>query len=175
MKQLDRLLFEQGNDCFFCRKPLERSDASVEHLLAVANGGSNAEENVVACCKAVNALFGSKPLKEKLAIILRQGSGFCCPQTKLEREDSKEIAAPVRRVSTPLVKSPELAAVATTPTPVKPGPPAIRVQKSVAAQLPSARLLQSSVVTCPTCKSSVVSAPEQIDYVCPRCRGAFRY
>jgi hypothetical protein len=37
MKQLDRLLFKQGSQCFFCRKPLEPIDASVEHLVASAN------------------------------------------------------------------------------------------------------------------------------------------
>ncbi len=79
MKQLDRLLFEQGGDCFFCKRPLAKADASIEHLLAQANGGTSAEENVVACCKAINCLLGNKPLKEKFAIILRQRHGFQCP------------------------------------------------------------------------------------------------
>ena len=33
----------------------------------------------------------------------------------------------------------------------------------------------SKIVTCPTCKHSVPATPEQIDFVCPSCKGAFRY
>ena len=79
MKQLDRLLFEQGGDCFFCRQPLSKSDASIEHLVAIANGGPNHEDNCVACCKAVNALLGSKSLKNKIQVILNQRGEFRCP------------------------------------------------------------------------------------------------
>ena len=57
-KPIDRLMFVQGGLCFFCEQPLPRSEASVEHLLASANGGKNNDDNCVACCKAVNALLG---------------------------------------------------------------------------------------------------------------------
>ena len=78
-KPLDRLIFAQGGSCFFCGQALRQSEASVEHLVAVANGGGNAEENTVACCKALNALFGRKSLKEKLRIVLNQKGHFKCP------------------------------------------------------------------------------------------------
>jgi hypothetical protein len=78
-KALDRLMFAQGGDCFFCRKPLARADASVEHLVAVANGGGDYDENCVACCKALNRLFGHMSLKEKLGIVLNQRGDFRCP------------------------------------------------------------------------------------------------
>jgi hypothetical protein len=78
--QLEKLLFSQGGKCFFCKNKLERSDASVEHLLAKANGGSNnINENCVACCKSVNSLFGSLSLKNKIDIILNQEGKFLCP------------------------------------------------------------------------------------------------
>jgi hypothetical protein len=80
MKQLDRLMFLQGGLCFFCKQPLAAADASVEHLLASANGGTNSEENCVACCKALNALFGHKSLKEKLQVVLNQKGQFTCPK-----------------------------------------------------------------------------------------------
>jgi len=80
MKQLDRLMFLQGGLCFFCKEPLPAGDASVEHLLASANGGSNSEENCVACCKSLNALFGHKSLKEKLQVVLNQRGQFKCPK-----------------------------------------------------------------------------------------------
>lgn len=80
MKQLDRLMYLQGGRCFFCKEPLPAGEASVEHLVASANGGSNSEENCVACCKSLNALLGDKPLKEKLRVVLNQRGPFKCPK-----------------------------------------------------------------------------------------------
>jgi HNH endonuclease len=87
-KPLDRLLFAQGSLCFFCRQPIPKADASVEHLVASANGGSNGDENCVVCCKAMNALFGSMSLKEKIQVVLNQEGKFKCPngaQKKLSK------------------------------------------------------------------------------------------
>ena len=78
-KPLDRLMFVQGGLCFFCKQLLPKSEASVEHLLASSNGGSNNDENCVACCKAVNALLGSMSLKEKFQVVLNQKGQFKCP------------------------------------------------------------------------------------------------
>ena len=78
-KPLDRLMFAQGGVCFFCKQPLPKAEASVEHLLASANGGGNSDENCVACCKAVNALLGSMSLKEKFQVVLNQKGQFKCP------------------------------------------------------------------------------------------------
>ncbi len=78
-KPLERLMFVQGDLCFFCKKPLPKADASVEHLLASVNGGTNNDENCVACCKAVNALLGSMSLKEKFQVVLNQKGQFKCP------------------------------------------------------------------------------------------------
>lgn len=76
---ITRLLFAQGNLCFFCKSPLPKEEASVEHLVAAANGGSNNDANCVACCKSINFLFGHISLKEKIQIILNQKGGFICP------------------------------------------------------------------------------------------------
>ena len=76
-------MWAQGNRCFFCDQPLPRDDASVEHLWAKANGGTNSDENCVACCKAVNALFGSMSLKEKFQVVLNQQGQFKCPSTRV--------------------------------------------------------------------------------------------
>lgn len=78
-KPLDRLMFIQGGLCFFCRQPLPRDEASVEHLHGVANGGGNSEDNCVACCKSVNSLFGSMSVKEKFQVVLNQKGQFRCP------------------------------------------------------------------------------------------------
>jgi hypothetical protein len=76
---IERLLFLQGNRCFFCQQPLAKADASVEHLLATANGGNNHDGNCVACCKAVNRLLGSLQLKDKFKVVLNQRGTFVCP------------------------------------------------------------------------------------------------
>lgn len=76
---LERLLFSQGGQCFFCRKPLPKTEASVEHLVASANGGTSEDGNCIACCKALNHLLGSKSIKEKLQIVLNQRGNFQCP------------------------------------------------------------------------------------------------
>ena len=78
-KPLDRLMFVQGGLCFFCKQQLARAEASVEHLVAGANGGSNKDENCVACCKTINTLLGSMSLKEKFQVVLNQKGEFKCP------------------------------------------------------------------------------------------------
>ena len=78
-KRLERLMFVQGGNCFFCKSPLPKSDASIEHLFASANGGGNNEENCVACCKSLNAIFGSMSLKDKFQVVLNQKGNFECP------------------------------------------------------------------------------------------------
>ena len=72
----------QGGQCFFCRQPLPRGEASIEHLVASANGGTNSEENCVACCRTLNSLLGSKSIKEKLQIVLNQRGDFSCPRPR---------------------------------------------------------------------------------------------
>lgn len=81
-KQIERLLFAQGGNCFFCRKALPRGEASVEHLIAQTLGGSDNDENCVACCTTLNLLFGRMSLKEKIQVVLNQDREFSCPRTQ---------------------------------------------------------------------------------------------
>jgi HNH endonuclease len=78
-KLIDRLLFTQGGLCFFCSKPMNPGDATVEHLVASANGGTNDPGNCVVCCKTLNALLGRMSIKEKIRIVLNQRGSFKCP------------------------------------------------------------------------------------------------
>ena len=48
VKQLERLLFLQGQRCFFCQQAISPGEASVEHLIATSNGGTKDDENCVA-------------------------------------------------------------------------------------------------------------------------------
>ena len=83
LTRVDRLLFLQGGLCFFCSTPLPKEDATVEHLDAKANGGTNADKNCVACCSEINSLLGSMSLKEKIRVILNQKGEFVCPKRAL--------------------------------------------------------------------------------------------
>lgn len=82
MKQLERLLFLQGQRCFFCQQAIPDGEASVEHLVESTNGGSNGDENCVVCCKAVNSALGSLSIKEKLQVVLNQHGSFSCPKAQ---------------------------------------------------------------------------------------------
>jgi hypothetical protein len=102
-KPLDRLLFAQGGVCFFRKQALPRSDASVEHLLAVSRGGGNTDENRVACCKTLNALLGSMSLKEKFQVLLNQKGVFSCPN----RIDGANAAESVGAIPNLVITSPD--------------------------------------------------------------------
>ncbi len=91
-KPLDRLMFTQGGLCFFCKEALPKSEASAEHLVASANGGSNNDENCVACCKSLNALLGSMSLKEKIQLVLNQRGQFKCPNRTGEGKSGTPVA-----------------------------------------------------------------------------------
>lgn len=116
-RPLDRLLFVQGGLCFFCKQPLPRDEASVEHLQAIANGGANGDDNCVACCKTVNALLGSMSIKQKFEVVLNQKGHFRCPNIAL--------AIPPKPVVVPAPAPPPAAPkpVAAAAPPAKPAPP----------------------------------------------------
>jgi hypothetical protein len=92
MKQLERLLFLQGGRCFFCAQIIPAGEASVEHLVATANGGAKDDDNCVVCCKAVNAALGSLSIKTKLQVVINQRGAFACPHGT---RDEADLAAPV--------------------------------------------------------------------------------
>jgi hypothetical protein len=199
MKQLDRLLFEQGNQCFFCRKPLKPIDASVEHLVASANGGSNGEENCVACCKKLNALLGSKSLKEKVQIVLNQRGSFRCPED-VERERLASVAkaaapvtsntpnSPLPPATTPIAKPqpqaqpkpqsvpqkklPALAPKTPTPLSVNSSATGLSAQPFAA---PTSGIGPPRDVACPTCKRTFSAATTNAGYRCEHCSTVFRY
>lgn len=95
MKQLERLLFLQGNRCFLCRNTIPNGEASVEHLVATSNGGAKDDENCVVCCKSVNAALGSLSIKAKLQVVINQGGAFVCPQFQVEDDTFKNLPDPI--------------------------------------------------------------------------------
>ena len=89
MKQLQRLLFLQGNKCFFCGHGIPEGEASIEHLHAVSNGGEKSDENAVVCCKAVNNWLGNRSVKEKLEVVLSHRRQSACLATILPKPQVK--------------------------------------------------------------------------------------
>lgn len=89
MKQLERLLFHQGNLCFFCQQSV--GEVSVEHLIATSNGGAKDDDNCVVCCKAVNAALGNLSVKAKLQVVVNQWNGFVCPQIRSSEEATNPV------------------------------------------------------------------------------------
>lgn len=79
LNQLQRILFLQGQCCFFCNRTIPKNEASVEHLVPVSAKGPNHPDNLVVCCKSLNGLFGNMSLKEKMRVILKQHGKFTCP------------------------------------------------------------------------------------------------
>ena len=51
----------------------------MEHLVATSNGGSNDDENCVACCKMINQVFGNLSIKSKLRVVVDHRGAFACP------------------------------------------------------------------------------------------------
>lgn len=94
IKQLGHLMYLQGGDCFFCGQPIPPGEASVEHLVAVANGGGNGDGNCVACCRTLNSLLGSRPLKDKLKVVLNQKGQFRCPMLACGNPTAPDTAVP---------------------------------------------------------------------------------
>ncbi len=83
MKQLQRLLVQQGHKCFFCGNLIPPGEASIEHLDALSNGGEKTDKNCVACCRAINAALGNLSVKDKFRAVLSQPIPFPCPHATL--------------------------------------------------------------------------------------------
>jgi HNH endonuclease len=76
---LQRMMFLQGQCCFFCNRTIPKVEASIEHLVPSSAGGTDHPDNLVACCKSLNTLFGNMNVKEKIRAILKQNGKFVCP------------------------------------------------------------------------------------------------
>ncbi|MGM9428098.1 HNH endonuclease [Hydrogenophaga sp. MI9] len=103
MKQLERLLHQQGDRCFFCKGSIPPGEESVEHLNALSNDGLKDDTNCVVCCKAFNAVLGNLSIKDKFRVVLNYDGVPRCPAGK---ENSSEASKEASRIATTL--SPEL-------------------------------------------------------------------
>ena len=40
--------------CYYCGKPFESKDLTMDHIIPLARGGRSTKDNIVTCCKACN-------------------------------------------------------------------------------------------------------------------------
>jgi len=45
---------EQGNKCFYCETPLDRNEATLDHIVPLSKGGGHCDSNIVAACLKCN-------------------------------------------------------------------------------------------------------------------------
>jgi hypothetical protein len=112
--KLQSMLFLQGQRCYFCDRIIPKGEASLEHLVPSSGGGSEHPDNLVACCKSLNALFGSMSIKEKLRAILKQNGKFVCPNQPAQPQVN-QATAQHQQTKTPAKPAPSNGAKANVP------------------------------------------------------------
>lgn len=49
-----RLLAETGGCCIYCGRPLQSTEATIDHIVPLSRGGYTEDENLTACCYECN-------------------------------------------------------------------------------------------------------------------------
>ena len=65
---LQTLFNRDGSSCWFCAKPLEIEEATVEHLLNISNGGNNHINNLAVACSPCNQKARNMGITHKAAL-----------------------------------------------------------------------------------------------------------
>ncbi len=78
----DRRLYLQGGHCFYCRRKLDLTNATLEHVIPKSMGGKGDESNLVVCCRAINSLFANKTPKEKIETLIAWHGPMPCPKNR---------------------------------------------------------------------------------------------
>ncbi|MEN8216418.1 MAG: HNH endonuclease [Pseudomonadota bacterium] len=91
MKKINPLLFNQGNKCFYCNAVLDINEATIDHVIPRAKGGTDDIDNLVVCCKYANQAFADCSPKYKMAVI-KQLCGFpsACKKIFPREEETPE-------------------------------------------------------------------------------------
>lgn len=61
-----KLLKRDGANCWLCKRPMAAGEETVEHLIAVALGGTHSLGNLVLCHSGCNKHLKDRPLERKL-------------------------------------------------------------------------------------------------------------
>jgi hypothetical protein len=62
------LYIEQEKLCYYCQKPTDLEDWTIDHKIPLSRGGSNARHNKVGCCRPCNAEKGAMTADEYVPI-----------------------------------------------------------------------------------------------------------
>ena len=81
--KVETLLHRQGGLCFYCRLPLPRYAASIEHVIPQNMSGAEGFNNLVACCKSMNSHLQGMSPKHKIELLLNHWGGCPCPDQSL--------------------------------------------------------------------------------------------
>lgn len=74
----------EGGKCFFCKKRISLTNASLEHIVPVSKKGKNTQDNLLLICKQMNGLLCNYDIKRKLEIVFNQVDAhgvIRCPMT----------------------------------------------------------------------------------------------
>lgn len=52
-----------GGDCFYCKKPIKKGEATIDHAEPERLGGGKSIQNLIIACKPCNAAKGHKPIE----------------------------------------------------------------------------------------------------------------
>lgn len=67
-KKVAALRRRDGDDCFFCIRPMERENMTLEHLLSRRDGGTDCYANLVLACRPCNHAAGHLAVIEKVKL-----------------------------------------------------------------------------------------------------------
>jgi len=45
----------QNTSCYYCQKPLEKKNVTMDHVVPISRGGKSTKGNIVPCCKICNS------------------------------------------------------------------------------------------------------------------------
>lgn len=68
-KGMAKSILDKGEitDCIYCSKELTHDNASIDHIIPIVKGGTNAQVNLIVCCKECNCERGHTDFYEYLS------------------------------------------------------------------------------------------------------------
>jgi 5-methylcytosine-specific restriction endonuclease McrA len=67
-----KIVKKKGNLCCFCRKSMKKSETTLEHVVPISKGGTNAQRNLKLSCSGCNNQRGDMDFDEFMAIKMRE-------------------------------------------------------------------------------------------------------
>lgn len=81
--ELHKKVRAKYNSCIYCGKPLELHQRTIEHIVALDNGGLDEEENLAVACSRCNSDKSNLPLEEYIRLV---NEGYFTQEAKDDRK-----------------------------------------------------------------------------------------